>query len=110
MMIDGFVKTLHDRISDAPGRLTLLALHRNPRATPNAKEKSDTAPFADIFPAKYLKHRIQYSKKDRRNVFYNNLSMNSRRENKKKGKCIKKSSNVDKRRKIRKEISLLQHR
>lgn len=53
-MINGFAKTRYDnRISDASGRLTLLALHRNPRATPNAKEKSDAAPLADIFPAKY---------------------------------------------------------
>ena len=52
-MIDGFAERRHDnRISDASGRLTLLASHRNPRATPNAKEKSDAAPLADIFPAK----------------------------------------------------------
>lgn len=61
-MIDSFAKTRHDnRISDASGRLVLLALHRNPRATPNAKEKSDAAPLADISSAKYSTRKIQYS-------------------------------------------------
>ncbi|CAD1478578.1 unnamed protein product, partial [Heterotrigona itama] len=72
-MIDGFAKTRRDnRISNASGRITLLALHRNPRATPNAQEKSDAAPLADIFPAKYSTRRMQYSTEKGSDVFHSN--------------------------------------